>query len=68
MEGTVPFEFTMKQLREQWGTIAGKQLYFKAWIFDWYFMETQNGTAVTKVLKDGIKVMFYSRCFIKISK
>ena len=31
------------------------------WIFDWQWLETQNGTSVTKVVRDGVKVKILGR-------
>ena len=30
--------------------------YFQGWIHDWFWLETENGTAITKVVHDGVKV------------
>ncbi len=28
----------------------------QGWIYDWYWLETENGTSVTKVIQDGVKI------------
>ncbi|ELT94762.1 hypothetical protein CAPTEDRAFT_205314 [Capitella teleta] len=61
LSGSVPFEFTMEEIKETWGDVANTELHFKGWIKDWYFLDTQNGTAVTKVLKDGVRLTYLGR-------
>lgn len=57
LKASVPFEFSMTEIKEMWGDdLGGKELHFKGWISDWYFLNTQNGTSVTKILKDGVKL------------
>ena len=49
--------FSMDELREHWGKeLAGKSLWVKVWVYDWLWTETQNSTAITRILKDGIVV------------
>ena len=57
MTGTVPFDYSMDEMEDKWGPPAGKELHFKGWLYDWYWQETQNGTAVTKMIHDGVKVI-----------
>ena len=61
MTGTVPFEFTMSEISKVWGDVMGMELHFKGWIYDWMFLDTQNGTSVTNVLKDGVSLKFLGR-------
>jgi hypothetical protein len=60
-KGKMPFDFKMGELRDVWGDLAGTELHFKGWIFDWYHQNTQNGTSVTKILDDGVKLKFLGR-------
>ena len=46
----------MQDINDVWGDVTGKDLFFKGWIHDWMFLDTENGTSVTKVLADGILV------------
>lgn len=61
LNGLVPFEYTMQEISEIWGDVTGMELHFKGWIYDWYFLDTQSGTAVTKVLSDGVRLKFLGR-------
>ncbi|ELU06775.1 hypothetical protein CAPTEDRAFT_193982 [Capitella teleta] len=60
-EGTVPFEYTMREMKDLWGDLGGKELHFKGWIYDWYHLNIQNGTSVTKVLRDGVTLRFLGK-------
>lgn len=62
MTCTVAFEFSMAEIKDVWGDdLAGKELHFKAWMHDWYHLNTQNGTSVTKILRDGVKLRFLGK-------
>ena len=52
--GTTPFSFSMTEMTNKWGDLVGKELFVKGWLNDYYFMEVQNGTSVTRVIQDGI--------------
>lgn len=52
--GTTPFSFSMMEMTNKWGDLVGKELFVKGWLNDYYFMEVQNGTSVTRVIHDGI--------------
>ncbi len=52
----VPFAFSMDSLEAEFGDLSGKEIFVKCWYYDWFLVETQNGTAVTKVIEDGIRV------------
>ena len=59
--GEVSFKFTMEEIRKTFGEVQGKDLHFKAWVHDWEFLETQNGTSSTEVIHDGIEVKLIGR-------
>ena len=61
MTGTFPFKFSMSDIREEFGDVAGKDLYVEGWIHDFYWLETQNGTSVTHVVRDGLDVHILGR-------
>ena len=63
MKNTVPFDFALSEVKEKFGELGGKDLFLKAWFYDWYFMETQNSTAVTKIITDGIRIKTLGRKF-----
>ena len=46
----------MHRLKEHFGNITDCEIHLKAWIYDWFWQETINGTAVTKVYADGCYV------------
>jgi hypothetical protein len=35
----------------------GKTLYLEGWLYDWDLVETQNGTALIRLIKDDVKVV-----------
>lgn len=51
----------MAEIRELWGEPAGKDLYFLGTMTDYYYLETLTGTAVTHVVKDGIRLKILGR-------
>jgi len=51
----------MAEIRELWGEPAGKDLYFLGTMTDYYFLETLTATAVTHIVKDGIKLKVLGR-------
>ena len=53
----------MHSIKEEFGDVAGLDLYFKAYLHDKFWLETQNSTSVTKVIKDGIKLKVLGRKF-----
>ena len=54
---SIPFMFSMDELQETWGEdLAGKSFHVKVWVYDWAWTETQNGTATTRIIRDGIVV------------
>jgi len=55
------FTFSMAEIRELWGEPAGKDLYFLGTMTDYYYLETLTGTAVTHVVKDGIRLKILGR-------
>lgn len=55
ISGLTPFEFTMRDIRAEFGDIGGQQIFLKAWVTDYFWYETQNGTAVTQVYDDGVR-------------
>lgn len=51
------FTFSLAEIKELWGeNVAGKDLYFLGTMTDYYYLETLTGTAVTHIVKDGIKL------------
>ena len=54
MKGQMPFSFSIKEMESKWGELVDKELFVKGYFRDFYFMETQNGTSVTRVIKDAI--------------
>ena len=47
----------MTEIHQVWGKeIWDKELYFKAWMKDWWWLETQNGSSVTRVVRDGVRL------------
>jgi len=51
----------MADIRELWGDPTGKDLYFLGTMTDYYYLETLTGTAVTHVVRDGIKLKILGR-------
>ena len=54
MAGKTTFGFSLSEVEEKFGSVSGKALHIEAAVYDWYWMETQRGFSVTKVLEDGI--------------
>ena len=54
MKGHTPFSFSIKEMEIKWGDLGDKELFVKGYFRDFYFMGTQNGTSVTRVIKDAI--------------
>ena len=51
------FAFNLDEIRSEFGEdISNSELHMEAWIYDWYWMEQSNGTAVTQIHKDGVYV------------
>ena len=53
----------MSSIKDQFGDVTGKDLYFKAWFYDTFWLETQNATSVTQVVKDGIQIKVLGKKF-----
>ena len=51
----------MTEIKEKFGDVTDKELHFKAWFYDWEWSETQNGTARTRVVREGVKVRVIGR-------
>jgi len=51
----------MAEIRDLWGDPAGNDLYFLGTMTDYYFLETLTATAVTHIVKDGIKLKVLGR-------
>ena len=51
----------MEEIRETFGDVTDKELHFKVWFFDWEWVETQNGTGRTKVVREGVQVKVVGR-------
>lgn len=50
------FYFTMEELTAEFGDIAGKDVFLKGWLTDFFWLDRINATHVCKVIKDGIQV------------
>ena len=47
----------MEELRQTFGDkLAGNEIFFTADLYDWTWHETQSGTAVTRIVEDGVLV------------
>ena len=47
----------MEELKENWGdNLHNHTLHVKVWLQDWLWVETQNSTATTRIIRDGIIV------------
>ena len=53
----------MDELTREFGDLAGRSVYLKAWIYDWFWQETINGTHITKVYKDEIIIRALGKRF-----
>ena len=57
LSNVTSFAIEMDAIRSTFGDdIANSELHMKAWLYDWYWMEESNGTAVTYIQKDGVYV------------
>lgn len=63
MYSTKSFTFSLDEIKEKIGDPTDKDLYFLGTIYDYYYLETLTGTAVTHVYKDGIKLKLLGRRF-----
>ena len=61
MSHAVPIDFSFDEMRLVWGSVSGMTLWVKAWIYDWYFDNTQNGTATCRVIQDGVNITVLGR-------
>lgn len=51
----------MEDLEEEFGDVADKEVHIKAWFHDWEWDETQNGTARTRIVRDGVRLRTIGR-------
>jgi len=61
MYATKSFSFSMAEIQNVFGNPVGKDLYFLGTLYDYYYLESLTGTAVTHVYKDGIKLGLLGR-------
>ncbi len=61
MEREIPISWSLEEIREVFGDVVGRGLWLKAWFYDWILTETQNATAVTRVLPDSVHVRVIGR-------
>lgn len=56
MNGLASFEFSMDRINATFGTeLGGKQMYVKAWVYDFFWQDTMNGSAVTDLYDPGVR-------------
>ncbi len=51
----------MQELEDRFGELTGKELHLRGWIHDWYWDETQEGSAVVEIVQDGVNVKVVGR-------
>ena len=53
----------MLELNREWGegSVAGKEIYIQAWLFDWKWEETLSGFSITQVIHDQVDVKLLGR-------
>jgi len=51
----------MAEIVNMFGSVVDKELYFLGTLYDYYYLESLTGTAVTKVYKDGIRLSLLGR-------
>lgn len=61
MYSTKSFAVSMDEIVGTFGNPAGKDLYFLGTLYDYYYLESLTGTAVTHVYEDGIKLKVLGR-------
>jgi hypothetical protein len=61
MYSTKSFTFSMAEITAMFGNTVDKDLYFLGTLYDYYYLESLTGTAVTHVYKDGIKLAVLGR-------
>ena len=61
MYATKSFTFSLAEITAVFGDPVDKDLYFLGTLYDYYYLESLTGTAVTHVYKDGIKLAVLGR-------
>lgn len=67
IHGIGAFQFKMSDVTNVFGyDIGGKQMFIKAWVYDYFWMDTMNGTAVTDVFTPGVRFAHKNHSFFKL--
>ena len=53
----------MDELVQEFGDMKGRDIFIKAWLTDFFWLDTFNATGVVHVLEDGIRVRALGKKF-----